>query len=49
MVFKMCEGLSCSSFSVKELDAIVHKMYFPCLTPLNFGHFVPQLTSEPGG
>ena len=28
MVFKMCEGISCSSFSVKELDVIVHKKIF---------------------
>ena len=26
--FKICEGISCSSFSVKELDVIVHKNYF---------------------
>ena len=25
MVFKICEGILCSSFSVKELDVIVHK------------------------
>ena len=25
MVFKMCEGILCSSFSVKELDVIVHE------------------------
>ena len=25
MVFKICEGIPCSSFSVKELDVIVHK------------------------
>ena len=25
MIFKMCEGISCSSFSVKELDVIVHR------------------------
>ena len=30
MVFKVCEGISCSSFCVKELDVIVHKKYFPC-------------------
>ena len=28
MVFKICEGIPCSSFSVKELDVIVHKKYF---------------------
>ena len=44
-----CEGISCSSFSVKELDVIVHKKYFPCITLLNFGHSVPHLTSKPGG
>ena len=48
MVFKMCEGVLCSSFSVKELDVIVHKKYFPCITLLNFGHPVPHLTSESG-
>ena len=25
MVFKMCEGISCSLFSVKELDVIAHQ------------------------
>ena len=29
LVFKICEGISCSSFSVKELDVIVHKNIFP--------------------
>ena len=28
MVFRICEGISCFSFSVKELDVIVHKNYF---------------------
>ena len=41
MVFKMCEGILGSSFSVKELDVIVHKKYFPCIKLLNFGHSVP--------
>ena len=27
MVFKICEGISCSSFSVKEFDVIVHKIF----------------------
>ena len=49
MVFKICEGIPCSSFSVKELDVIVHKRYFPCITMLNCGHSVPHITSEPGG
>ena len=49
MAFKICEGISCSSFSVKELDVVVHKTYFPCITVLNFGHSVPHITSEPGG
>ena len=44
-----CEEISCSSFSVKELDVIVHKKYFPCITMSNFGYSVPHLTSEPGG
>ena len=49
MVFKMSEGISCSSFFVKELDVIIHKKYFSCIALLNFGHTVPQLTSKPGG
>ena len=28
MVFKICEGISCSSFYVKEFDVIDHKTYF---------------------
>ena len=44
-----CEGIPCSSFSVKELDVIVHKRYFYCITMLNFDHSVPHITSEPGG
>ena len=48
MVFKICEGISCS-FSVKELDVIVHKKIFSCITLLNFGHSVPHLPNEPGG
>ena len=52
IVFKICEGILCSSFYVKEFDVIVHKNYFPdtyIITLLNFGHSVPQITSEPGG
>ena len=41
MVFKICEGISCSSFFVKELDVIAHKNYFPCITILNFGILYP--------
>ena len=41
MVFKMCEGISCFSFSVKELDVIVHKKCFPCITLLNFAILYP--------
>ena len=48
MDFKICEGISCSSFSVKELDVIVHKKKLS-LYNLNFGHSVPHITSEPGG
>ena len=49
MVFKMREGISCSSFSVKELDVIIHKKkYFPCITLKYFGHSVPHLICEPG-
>ena len=28
LIFKICEGISCSSFSVKELDVIVHNDFF---------------------
>ena len=49
MVFKTGEGVSCSSFSVKELDDIVHKNIFPVEPYWIFGHSVPQITSEPGG
>ena len=28
MIFKICEGISCFSFYVKEFDVIVHKTYF---------------------
>ena len=49
MVFKICEGLSYSSFYVKEFDVIVHKKRLPCITLLNFGNSVPEITSEPGG
>ena len=32
MVFKICEGMLYSSFSVKELDVIIHKNNFLILT-----------------
>ena len=32
MIFKICQGILCSSFSVKELDVIVHKKIFPYIT-----------------
>ena len=49
MVFKICEGKPCSSFSVKELDVIVHEKYLPRSIILNFDHFVLHITSEPHG
>ena len=49
MVFKICEGLLCSSYYVKEFDVIVHKKYFPCISLLFYHYSVPQITSEPGG
>ena len=49
MVSKNCEGILCSSFSVKELDVIVHENYLPCITMLNFGHFAAHITIESGG
>ena len=39
MIFKFCEGILCSSFYVKEFDAIVHENNFPCITLLNFWPF----------
>ena len=39
IVSKICEGIYCSSFHVKEFDAGVHKKYFPCITLLNFWPF----------
>ena len=41
MVFKICEQIPCSSFSVKELDVIVHEKYFPCITILNLAILYP--------
>ena len=49
MVFKICEGILCSSFCVKKFDVIVHKKYIPCITLLDFWPFVPQITSETSG
>ena len=50
-VFKVCEGISFSSFYVEEFHVIVHKKYFPYVpvTLLNVRHSVYQITSEPGG
>ena len=46
---KICEGISCSSYSVKELDVIIHKNHF-LISPYSFfGHSVPHTTSESGG
>ena len=36
MVFKICYGILCSSFCVKEFDVIVHKKYVPGITLLIF-------------
>ena len=48
MVFKMCNGISCSLFSVKELDVFVHKIISSYNHINFFGHPVPHITSEPG-
>ena len=46
MVFKTCEGIPCSSFSVKELYVIVHhKISF--LTLLNFWPFCTEANIKP--
>ena len=34
IVFKICEGISCSSLYVKEFDVIVHKKYL--YNPIKF-------------
>ena len=39
MVSTICEGISCSSFSVKELDVIVHKI----ISLYNHMHFLAIL------
>ena len=36
MVFKICEGISCSSFYVKHFDAIVHKKVVSLYNPIKF-------------
>ena len=36
MVFKICDGISSSSFSVKELDVIVHKKIISLYNPIYF-------------
>ena len=40
MVFKTRGG---------NMYVIVHKKYFHCVTLLNFGHSVLQITNKPGG
>ena len=35
-LFKSCEGISCSSFYVKEFDVIVHKKHFSLYNPITF-------------
>ena len=39
MVFKICEGIPCSSFSVKELDVIVHEKIFSLYNYVKFWPF----------
>ena len=46
---KICEGISCSSFYVKELDLIIRENYFLCITLVKLGHSVPHITGEPDG
>ena len=48
MFFKIYEGISCSSFSVKDLDVIVHKNV-SLYNHIKLGHSVPHITSESGG
>ena len=36
MEFKICEGISCSSFYVKEYDVIVHKEEFSLYNSIKF-------------
>ena len=35
-VFKICEGILCFLFYVKEFDVTVNKKYFPCINLLKF-------------
>ena len=44
-VFKICEGIWCSSFYVKEFGVIVHKNYFLVKPYWYFCHSVPPATS----
>ena len=39
IAFKICEGISCSSFYVKEFVVIVYKKQYPSITLLNFWPF----------
>ena len=46
MAIKICEGISCSSFYVKDCDVIIHKKSFFLVKPYQiFG----QITRKPGG
>ena len=36
MQSKICEGIPCSSFYVKEFGVVVHKKYFACIILLIF-------------
>ena len=43
MVYKICEGIPCSSFSVKELDVIVHKNILAILYPTSLANLVAEV------
>ena len=49
MVFKISEGLSCSSLFVKELDVIVHENYFPCILAILYPTSLVNLAGGWGG
>ena len=50
MIFKICEGISCSSFYAQEFDVIVHKVFsfynpIECLAIL-YPHSLANLVVE---
>ena len=40
-IFKICDGMWCSSFYAQEFDVIFHNKIISLYNPINFCHFVP--------